>query len=179
MLGHIDNPAVSATFPMSLAGHLRHCPVLVGLLLIMLSIGLTACATVRRGVSGPAPYPSGYPPRDVPPTSPVGSVVVTSPEGLPTQLHIPAGHLPPPGSCRIWYPDRPAGQQPPPGDCRDLAQRVPPGAWLLTRPADAAEHVHVAAYDPQHAEAMRVVRVFEAATGKYVRDLERRKGERK
>ena len=24
---------------------------------------------------------------------------------------IPNGHLPPPGECRIWYPDRPAGHQ--------------------------------------------------------------------
>ena len=31
---------------------------------------------------------------------------------------IPAGHLPPPGSCRVWYYNRPAGQQPPPTDCR-------------------------------------------------------------
>lgn len=30
---------------------------------------------------------------------------------------IPNGHLPPPGECRIWYPDRPAGHQPPPFKC--------------------------------------------------------------
>jgi len=26
---------------------------------------------------------------------------------------IPPGHMPPPGKCRIWYPNRPPGQQPP------------------------------------------------------------------
>ena len=36
--------------------------------------------------------------------------------------HIPRGHLPPPGSCRVWFYDRPAGQQPPPTSCRQ-AQR--------------------------------------------------------
>jgi hypothetical protein len=32
---------------------------------------------------------------------------------------IPAGHLPPAGSCRVWYDNRPPGQQPPPTSCRD------------------------------------------------------------
>ncbi|RTQ46518.1 hypothetical protein EJV47_21435 [Hymenobacter gummosus] len=27
---------------------------------------------------------------------------------------VPRGHYPPPGECRIWYPNRPPGQQPPP-----------------------------------------------------------------
>lgn len=31
---------------------------------------------------------------------------------------IPPGHLPPPGSCRVWYDGRPPGQQPPPTSCR-------------------------------------------------------------
>lgn len=31
---------------------------------------------------------------------------------------IPAGHLPPPGACRVWLYDRPAGHQPPPTSCR-------------------------------------------------------------
>ncbi|MFO7582267.1 hypothetical protein [Guyparkeria sp.] len=44
---------------------------------------------------------------------------------------VPSGHLPPPGECRIWYPDRDPGQQPPPGDCRDLQRHVPPGAVLV------------------------------------------------
>lgn len=30
---------------------------------------------------------------------------------------IPAGHLPPPGECRVWYYDRPPGHQPPPTSC--------------------------------------------------------------
>jgi hypothetical protein len=46
-------------------------------------------------------------------------------------VHVPPGHLPPPGMCRIWFPDRPPGHQPPPGPCRKLQYRVPPGAILV------------------------------------------------
>ena len=44
---------------------------------------------------------------------------------------IPPGHLPPPGECRVWYPDRPPGHQPPPGPCDVLQYQVPPGAFLV------------------------------------------------
>ncbi|WP_189471653.1 hypothetical protein [Litchfieldella qijiaojingensis] len=44
---------------------------------------------------------------------------------------IPPGHMPPPGECRIWYPDLPPGQQPPPGHCDELQYRVPPDAVLI------------------------------------------------
>ncbi|HKY64016.1 MAG TPA: hypothetical protein VJR29_11400 [bacterium] len=40
--------------------------------------------------------------------------------GAPRHIQIPPGHYPPPGECRLWYPDRPAGQQPPPVPCGQL-----------------------------------------------------------
>lgn len=43
-------------------------------------------------------------------------------------IEIPAGHFPPPGSCRLWYPERPPGQQPPPTSCNIS---VPAGAVLI------------------------------------------------
>ncbi len=46
-------------------------------------------------------------------------------------LRIPAGHLPPPGSCRLWYSDRPAGHQPPPGDCGVLESMISEGIRLI------------------------------------------------
>lgn len=54
---------------------------------------------------------------------------VFEPQSYPEQRYdIPPGHMPPPGECRIWYPDRPPGHQPPPGGC---GERVPPGAVMI------------------------------------------------
>ena len=44
---------------------------------------------------------------------------------------VPPGHLPPPGLCRVWFPDRPPGHQPPPGPCQVLRYRLPAGARLI------------------------------------------------
>jgi hypothetical protein len=62
------------------------------------------------------------------------------------QVRVPPGHLPPPGECRIWHPDRPAGHQPPPGRCSRLASQVPAGAWLIERPS-GNQRYHVSAYE--------------------------------
>ena len=47
------------------------------------------------------------------------------------EVEIPRGHWPPPGKCRIWFPDRPPGHQPKPGKCKKLRYRVPSGAYLV------------------------------------------------
>ena len=45
---------------------------------------------------------------------------------------VPRGHYPPPGECRVWYPNRPPGQQPPPTSCdRLVGVRLDPGAFIL------------------------------------------------
>jgi len=53
------------------------------------------------------------------------------PEHAYAELGIPRGHMPPPGKCRIWFPDRPPGHQPAPGKCKKLRHRVPAGAYLV------------------------------------------------
>jgi len=58
----------------------------------------------------------------------VGSV---EPERAYAGFEIPRGHRPPPGKCRIWFPDRPPGHQPAPGKCKKLRHRVPSGAYLV------------------------------------------------
>lgn len=82
-----------------------------------------------------------------------------------TRLSIPPGHYPPPGECRVWYPDRPPGHQPPPGRCGGA---VPPGAWLIRHPQAMPDHVHVVVYEPQRPEVL-VVGEFEIGSGAFVR----------
>lgn len=48
-------------------------------------------------------------------------------------LGIPNGHMPPPGSCRIWYPGRPPGHQPPPFKCGVGRLSIPLGTFLVQR----------------------------------------------
>src|SRR5215470_16017882 len=74
-------------------------------------------------VAAPAPPPVvvySPPPVVAAPPSPV--VVVQSPPPAPVavpvvvveprRLHVPPGHYPEPGYCRLWYPGRPPGHQP-------------------------------------------------------------------
>ncbi len=49
----------------------------------------------------------------------------------PRGLHVPKGHYPPPGQCRVWYPGTPPGRQPAPTRCSSLIGRVPSGAFVL------------------------------------------------
>lgn len=69
----------------------------------------------------------------------LGGCSATSTAGTPAysvvgpeaeEVDIPPGHMPPPRSCRVWFPGEPPGQQPPPGECEELERSVPRGAWL-------------------------------------------------
>ena len=84
-------------------------------------------------------------------------------------LRIPDGHLPPPGECRLWYPDRPAGHQPPPSKCSALSRQVPAGAWLMRRPDGQPQHVSVTVYDQRRPGVVLSVGIFDAQTGSFIR----------
>lgn len=84
------------------------------------------------------------------------------------QTRIPNGHLPPPGECRIWYPDRPAGHQPPPFRCDEARGRVEVGGWLIS-PGSRPQEVEVAVYDTRRPGIVIDVGIFDARTGSMVR----------
>lgn len=48
------------------------------------------------------------------------------------ELHVPPGHHPPEGQCRIWYEDRPPGRQPDAAPCDELLDHdLEPGFFIL------------------------------------------------
>ncbi|WP_448871276.1 hypothetical protein [Desulfobulbus propionicus] len=85
-----------------------------------------------------------------------------------SRLNIPPGHYPPPGECRLWYPDRPAGHQPPPFQC---GNPVPRGAWLIQNPGDVPNHVRVTAYDLAVPGRILEVGEYDIGTGGLIRVL--------
>jgi hypothetical protein len=80
--------------------------------------------------AGPAPVAVAPAPPPVvvqPPPPPAAPTPVVLAE--PRRIHVPPGHYPPPGYCRLWYPGRPPGHQPRPLACKQIA--VPAGAFIL------------------------------------------------
>ena len=84
------------------------------------------------------------------------------------KTRIPNGHLPPPGECRVWYPNRPAGQQPPPFKCGQSPGRVEPGAWVFS-PVPRRQEIEVSVYDERRPGIVIDVGIFDARTGSLLR----------
>jgi hypothetical protein len=88
------------------------------------------------------------------------------------KLKIPPGHLPPPGSCRIWVPGVPPGHQSAPGACSELVQRVPPGAWLLRRDRSNPGQIEVLVYHERKPSVVVAIRYFEVSTGRLLSTID-------
>jgi hypothetical protein len=85
-------------------------------------------------------------------------------------LGIPPGHLPPPGSCRVWIPGDPPGHQAPSGSCSKLASQVPPSGWLIYRPSKSKKEVKVSVYDQHKPGVIVVIRFYDSKSGDLLRE---------
>ena len=86
-------------------------------------------------------------------------------------LNIPPGHLPPPGKCKIWYPNTPPGHQSKKhGDCRTLQRRVPQGAWLISHPSGKRSNtVEVSVYEEGRSGSLSLtIRTYNFETGLFI-----------
>jgi hypothetical protein len=119
---------------------------------------VAACATNTHVATTPMPdrEEGATPVRTAPAT---GSTAVT--------LGIPPGHLPRPGRCRLWLPGTPPGHQPAARPCNGIDVRAPVGSMIVYRPDETI--VQVRYVDAQHPGVVIAVRVFDAATGVFLR----------
>jgi len=79
-------------------------------------------------------------------SAPGSQLRVEVPPGLgdgARSLDLSPEDAPPPGSCRLWYPDRKRADQPPAGPCASLTRNIPAGAWVLHRASDGKRLLRV------------------------------------
>ena len=101
-------------------------------------VGTTLLVAGLLVAAGP---PAAEPPAAEPPAAepPAAELRVEVPPGLgdgARSLNLNPEDAPPPGSCRLWYPQRKRADQPPPGQCARLTRDIPAGAWVLHRALD-------------------------------------------
>ncbi len=88
-------------------------------------------------------------------------------------LGVPPGHLPPVGMCRVWIRGRPPGRQPRPRTCDNILANAPAGAMILYRPTESRRLVRVRYVDNVRVGVIVRIRLFEAASGKFLREERR------
>jgi hypothetical protein len=94
-----------------------------------------------------------------------------APRDAAATLSVPPGQLPPPGLCRVWFPGRPPGRQPKARPCSEVESVAPAGAWVLYRPSQDQKVVHVRYLDDRRAGVVVWIRVYDASSGAYIRDV--------
>lgn len=117
------------------------------------AILLAACSTTTTVSRAPGPSPAAAKSR---------STAVT--------LGVPPGHLPPVGRCRVWIPGTPPGRQARSRSCNGILATAPAGSWILYRPSREKGLVRVRYVDEHRAGVIVRISVFEAGSGKHVRD---------
>jgi hypothetical protein len=48
-----------------------------------------------------------------------------------SSLHVPPSMFPPPGTCRVWFPERSPAKQPRLESCEGIRHRLPAGAYVI------------------------------------------------
>jgi len=85
-------------------------------------------------VAPPPPVVVAAPPPPVIVVQQLPTVAVATPPPVvvvePRRVHVPPGHYPAPGYCRVWHPGWPPGQQPKPFPCHKPVA-IPAGAFIL------------------------------------------------
>ena len=121
--------------------------ITIGSALVLAGLAATGCATRTVVVTDRRPGPS---------------TAVT--------LGVPPGQLPPPGQCRVWIQGRPPGRQARARSCDGIVATAPAGAMILYRPGRDRRIVRVRYVHSGRVGVVVRIRIFEAATGKFLRE---------
>ena len=142
--------------------HTTRVVALVGALIVAQACTRTVYVPISSGPqpSNPQPAPQPEPPRERPQPATAST------------LGIPAGHLPDVGECRVWTPGTPPGRQryERSRSCHNIGSVAPGGSWIVYRPTRDRRLVHVRVTDRQRPGKILVVHVFEAESGRFLRD---------
>jgi hypothetical protein len=112
----------------------------------------TACSSISTTSTRPAPAKSRTPTRTV-------------------VAHIPPGHYPAPGRCRVWLPDEAPGHQPAQRSCAGIERVAPAGSWILMRPTGGKRNVvHVRVIDDRRTGVVAQSGYYDAKRHMVVRD---------
>ncbi len=114
------------------------------------------------------PAPEQPEPRSTGPEPPPRETPVRRGQG---SLGIAPGHLPGPGYCRVWVEGTPPGHQARARACEGILPYAPQGSWVLYRAASRQQEIRVRYLHESKHGMVIAVRVYEARSGRYLRDL--------
>ena len=118
------------------------------------------------------PPPAQPPPPVQPPPVQPPPVQPPPPPSSTVTFKIPPGHLPEIGECRVWIERLPPGQQPRPKSrsCDGIASVAPAGSWILYRPSDDRNVIHVRLIDPRRAGVVIRIQIFDLDSKRLLRE---------
>ncbi len=139
-------------------------------------LGLAALALLAACTSSPPPQPA-----PAPRPTPAARGNANENASTAARLGIPPGHLPEPGTCRVWLPGVPPGQQKKAmgkgrgkrglsGDCDAVLASAPAGSWVVYRPGQDRKVVYVREVDRIRPGVVVRVRIFDAVSGAFLRE---------
>ena len=125
-------------------------------------------AAIRKPAAKRAGRPASKPAAK--PSTKTAAKPSTKPASSALVLGVPEAHLPPAGQCRIWKAGATPFQQPQSRSCDGIVPTAPAGSMVLERPGKDSKVIRVRYIDAYKAGHVAGVRVFDATSGKYLRD---------
>lgn len=129
----------------------------------------TASKTPKKTASKPAAKPATT--TAAKPATSTTTKTSTKSMGSSMVLDVPEAHYPPAGQCRVWKKEATIFQQPQAQSCDGILRSAPAGSRVLERPASDSKVIRVRYIDTAKAGHVVRTKVFDAKSGKYLKDV--------